>query len=259
MIDYTLYSYSDPLELLFCITGYSIITRWFFKQEDKRLLFAWYGYHALLMSAHIFALTSIFFLLGCLFPVVLMLLVIFHEQRLQKMFVVAQRIEPLMTTTGQSPWVDELIKFMLVRLNEQKELRVIIEHQDSIASLVHAQELINADLKKGTLELLYDSLETPKESFLWITDAGKIVALAALWSERTFNQTSEITQALDCIALHSCLATRTFTLAVGTKVVEKMTAHHTLMLLRELTSFKKKEQSHVTPLYQTPYNDKTFS
>ena len=260
-MDFSLYTLSDTAEIILCIIGYLLINAYFFNQENKKLLLYWYSYHTLIIGAYILELPTIFFLSSCCFPVVLMLLMVLHEQRLQKMFVVAQRIDPLTTTTAQSRWPDELIKFALTRLNAQKDLHVVIEHADNLSTLVSAAELINADLKKNTLELLYDSLDIPKKSFLWITSSGKITSLTTFWKNSSDNDLIQITSTLDCIALHACAATRKFTIVRGAKILENLSAHHALALLSELhsTFYKKQENGHVTTTHFTSYNDKTVS
>jgi hypothetical protein len=238
-----------------------MINSWLYKQDNKQLLKIWYAYHALVMGAYIADLQTVFFLSACCFPVVLMLALIFNEQKLQKMFVVAQRLDPLTTTTMASHWADELIKFALMRLNEQKDLYVVIELQDNLAPLVNAHEVIHADLKKNTLELLYDSFIMPKESFLWVTSGGKIMSLAARWKNNALDDTVNITSATDCVAIKSCAATRKFTIVTGAKIVENLSAHHALNILYELqtTAYKKEESSHVTQDNFRGYNDSHFS
>jgi hypothetical protein len=237
-----------------------MVNSWLYKQENKKLLKMWYGYHALVMVAYIADLHTIFFLSACCFPLVLMLALVFNEQKLQKMFVVAQRLDPLTTTTATSNWVEELIKFVLMRLNEQKDLYVVIEYKDSLASLVTVQEMVHADLKKNTLELLYDSFIMPKESFLWITSSGKIMSLAAQFKNIKLDNIVHITTATDCVALKSCAASRKFTLITGAKIVENLSAHHALNILYELqTTALKKESNHVTQDNFQRYNDTHFS
>ncbi len=256
-----LYTIQDAVEIAICVIAYYMINSWLYNQENKELLMLWYGYHAVAMGAYIADLQTIFFLAACCFPIVIMLGLIFNEQKLQKMFVVAQRLDPLTTTTAASHWADELIKFALMRLNEQKDLYVVIEYQDSLAPLVHAHELVNATLKKNTLELLYDSFVMPKESFLWISSSGKIISLAAQWKKCALNDTVHVTSATDCIAIKSCAATRKFSIITGAKIVENLSAHHALNLLYELqtSTYKKEESSHVTSDTFQSYNDSHFS
>lgn len=250
----------DALEIGICIIIYYLINTWLYKQDNKQLLKMWYAYHALMMGAYLAQLQTIFFLSACCFPLVLMLALIFNQEQLQKMFVVAQRLDPLTTTTLASPWQDELIKFILMSLNEQKELYVVIERHDSLAPLINAHETIHADLKKNTLELLYDSFITPKGSFLWITWSGKIISLAAQWKHIPQDDIVGITHATDCIVLKSCLATRKLTLVMDAKVIENLSAHHALNILHELqTTAYRKEGSHAIQDSFTTYNDTHFS
>lgn len=260
-MDFSLYTFSDALEITFFILGFYIINSWLFNQEKKKLLIYWYSYHALVIGSYVCELSTVLTVLGGCFPVVLILCIVLQEQRLQKMFVVAQRMDPLLTTTTKSYWTDELIKFALIRLNEQKDVRVIIERNDSIGSLLNAGELINADLKKNTLELLYTSLSLPKESFLWVTVHGNIVSLAAVWKDFSFADTLQITAATDCLALHACAATRKFTIMQRAQILENLSAQHALALMQELSplSLKKQEGNHVTKTDFTHYNNTTLS
>ncbi len=261
MIDFVgLYTVHDAVEITLCIIAYYMINNYLYKQDNKQLLKIWYGYHAVVMAAYFADLQTIFFLSACCFPIVLMLAFMFNQEKLQKMFVVAQRLDPLTTTTTASHWADELMKFALTRLNEQKDLYVIIEHQNSLAPLVTAHEMVHADLKKNTLELLYDSFVMPKESFLWVTSTGKILSLAAQWKHIKLDDTLQITNATDCVALKSCAATRKFTITTGAKTVENLSAHHALNVLYELQTIAyKKENSHVTQDSFQSYNDTHFS
>jgi hypothetical protein len=119
---------------------------------------------------------------------------------------------------------------------------------------------MHADVKKNTLELLYDSFIMPKESFLWITSSGKIISLAAQWKSIKLDDTMHITTNTDCLALKSCAASRKFTLIMGQKIVENLSAHHALNILLELhTNVFKKESSHVSQNNFQSYNDTHFS
>lgn len=269
MIDYlSLYTFIDALEIAVCIFGYYLINSWLYNQDNKQLLQLWYGYHAVVIGAYLADLQTVFFLSASCFPLVLMLACIFNQEKLQKMFVVAQRLDQLTTTTHLSNWADELIKFALIRLNEQKDLYTVIEFQDNLAPLVNAHEVVHADLKKQTLELLYDSFMMPKDSFLWVTSTGKILSLAAHWKtvrptapEQQLDKTVHITHATDCVVLKSDAATRKFTIITGAKIIENLSAHHALNILYELqtTAYKKEEGSHVIKDSFRSYNDTHFS
>ncbi|MBY0109616.1 MAG: hypothetical protein K2X90_00725 [Candidatus Babeliaceae bacterium] len=260
-----LYSISDGIEIALCITAYYMINNWLYTQETKELLKMWYGYHVLIIFSYFFDLQTVFFLSACCFPLVLMLAIIYNEQKLQKMFVTAQRLDPLTTTTATSHWLDELIKFALVRLNEKNDLYVIIEYQDNLAPFINATHVIHADLKKNTLELLYDSFIMPKESFLWIASSptsktGKIISLAAYWKNIKLDETVQITCSTDCIALKMCATTRTFMIIAGSKIIENLSAQHALNILYELQkTVYKKENNHAIKDNFTTYNNTHFS
>jgi hypothetical protein len=153
------------------------------------------------------------------------------------------------------------MKFALIQLNEQKSFYCVIEYQDSLESLITAHELIHAQIRKTTLELLYDSFTLPKDSFLWVTASGKIISLAAHWKHVKLDDTIHITNSTDCVALISCAATRKFTLVAGAKIVENLSAHHALHLLYELqkTPYNKEKSNHVTQNSLPTYNDTHFS
>lgn len=255
---------TEFIEIAACIASYYFINSLLFNQQDKKLLFYWYGYHALVVSAYILELQTLFFIASCCFPIVLMLAIMLHEQRIQKMFVVAQRLDALTNTSIKSHWVDELIKFALTRLNEQKDLQVLIENRDTLNSLITAQELINADLKKNTLDLLYDSFIMPPGAFLWVTNSGKIVALAARCKHQDLHDA--LTKSTDCIIFKAETVTRRFTIQYGSKILENLSAHHALNLLHELAlnSTKKEAHTHAQKTYSAAdmsqnYNDTTFS
>ena len=250
----------DVIEITLFMLAYYTINSWLYNQEHKQLLMSWYAYHLLLMTAYVAQLQALFFVAACCFPLVLALMIIFHERRLQTMFVVAQRLHPLTTTTAASCWQDELIKFALMRLNEHKELWVVIEQHDSLAPLICARQLVQADIRKHTLELLYDSFSTPKESFLWITNAGKIISLAATWAQWSCDEAIQVTHATDCIMLKSCVVTRSFTLVINTQSIEQLSAHHALNMLHELTSPSyQKGNTYGTQRTFEPYQDTHFS
>ncbi len=257
-------SLSDHVRDLFEITllcaGYFFVTTALCNQHDKKLLYYWYGYHAALMISYGASLYAIFFLLGSLFPVVGMLFIILYEPRLQKMFVVPRTVDPLMLTNASSHWIDELIKFSLIRLHEQKDLSVIIEYGDKLHTLITTDTYVQADLKKNTLALLYDSFVLPQDHFLWITHRGTIVSLAARWKNHSWQDTMRLTAACDCIALHLCPVTRSFTIIHGSKIIERVTAHHALNMLHELhlITLKNLKDPHVSTTHDTTYNDTTF-
>ncbi len=255
------YPISSLFEIIACIAGYYYINSWLFHRDNKILLFYWYGYHTLGIGAYLTDLPVISFLTIYCFPLILVMVIIFHEQRLQKMYVVAQHLNSLSSTTIKSHWIEELMKFALIRLNEQKEFAVIIEQDHALASIITAQELIHADLKKNTLELLYDSFTLPKEHFLWISHSGKIISLSARWKNISFLESIHVTTATDCLLLRACPTTRRFTVMHGNKILEDLSAHHALNILNELhfSTVKKREDNNVTQTHLTSYNNPTLS
>lgn len=248
------------IEIALCIAGYYAINRFLLHQENKTIALGWYAYHALMMFSYVAPLETIFFLSATLFPVILTLCVVLHEQRIQKMFVVAQRLDPLTTLPNTSLWIDELIKFALVRLNANKDLRIVIEKNDHLDALISAPELLSATVSKNTLELLYDAFETPKNSFLLTESNGTIRALAAHWRTISFENSTEITAATDCIVVKAEAITRRFTIYHGSRILENLSAHHALNLLHELShSPSAAKGAHVQKNHTQSYHHTTLS
>lgn len=251
-----LYTWRDGLELGVCILAYLYINRWLYYQEDKKPLCVWYSYHACVVAAYVLDLSTLFFLLGSCFPLVIMLLILSNETRLSKMFVVAQRIDPLLVTTHESPWVDELFKFMLLYMNQQKDFTVVIERNDQLSTLIRAQELIHTDIRASTLELLYDSFTLSADMFAWVNSAGKLVCLAAQWKHLTPENSAQVTEHTDACMVISSAVTRRFTVITHAKIITNISAHHALNLVKELVEGK---QTYVQKAHVSSYNDTLFS
>lgn len=179
-------------------------------------------------------------------PITAVLLIIMHQQSLQKNFIVPKVIKHI--SNNDTLWMDELMRTCLAALNKQKEIICLIERSDDLKTVVSAEHYLHADFKKDFLDLLIDHIDTQAGDMLWIDQTGKLIGINARLALNpqpsglandannyaAFKQEAVVlTGKTDALIMQISTSSRLFTCIVQAKIVEGLTAQHMLMLLKK--------------------------
>jgi hypothetical protein len=238
--------YKDIVEVLFFSTICYYILLWLKKDTERNLIFYFYAYTGIFLTAHYADLPVIRFVLLLSAPVIALLFIIIHQETLQKNFIKLSKA-PL-STYETSHWVDELLKCCLMALNRHKEIVLVIERNDSLKSLIQAPYYIYAELKKDVFDILLDKHITGTEYMIWINQQGKLVAINASWRSQlddtwiskeaehmhTWKQHGLfITDKTDALMFKVNPLTRSFDLATQGRIIETMNAEQASAFMKK--------------------------
>ena len=192
-------------------------------------------------------ITSLLFLYT---PAALMLFIMMHQEALQRNLVALKNITPAYAQTDD--WLETLLQSCLVIINKNKSVTCVIENHDRLDEFIDFPLLINADMRKGILELLLETPSYDHHKMIWADTHGRLRAINATWKVLDTQQTTHqqgtwhehamlYSTQTDALVFHVNPITRNFTIIVHNKQFDNVTAHHALKLI----------QKHITPSKET--------
>lgn len=246
--------WQDIAEILLITSSVYMFTRWLNKDTNKRPLFIVYGYTAITCITFYMGLErAAIFLLAAL-PIMLTIVILVHQEILQKNFIVHRTLDVPRTTSDM--WLDELMRAGLTALNKHHQVLYLIERQDQLMPLLHAQQQLNMPITKALLELI---MQQPQgASFIWVNHAGNLVALQARMQETPQESwISEevqklphwkqdailITSKSDALVICFDQQKRLCECIIDGKILSELSAHQTLQLIKRHISATQ-ENSH---------------
>ena len=173
-----IWGWRDCLEVLFLITVLYKITVWLNKDRTRKLVWYFYGYCALILICHYASLPTIFACLVTAAPVAAVLMILMHQDNLQKRFAIPAKILPAQLSTQ---WVDELLQASLVVMNSKKPILCIVEHQDSLNSIISTPYLMSTSCRKSILLMLTESTLFDSQALIWISTDGTLKGINGTW------------------------------------------------------------------------------
>ena len=238
-----LYSWRDVVEILFFSYIIYRFLYWLKSDTQKQLVWYMYGYWATACVAHYAGLTIISQVLFVSAPVIASIFILVHQKTLQKNFVTFTKVAAPSRTHN---WLDEFTRANLYGMNRSKNIIWIIERNDHLADVVKAQCTFHAELKKDLIELLLEA--SPKEAIFWINRHGTLIATQVtmqtpdtVWVSKQAQQLPYWQQEAlllcsktDAIVIRSCSTSRLFTLIIHDKMIDELSAEHTLLILKQL-------------------------
>jgi len=238
---YYFFIWRDIIEILLLSSLLYYIARWLKKDTQKNLLPYFFGYCLIALLAWTAPLPTIAYFVAWYTPAVLMLFMLMHQETLQRNLVALKNITPATISTDED-WLETLLSSCLVIINNNKEITCVIEHRNHLQNFLHAPLLINADLRKGILELLLESASYNHHKMIWVDTTGRLRAINASWSltkKQVFADNAPLLQEAlahttqtDALVFHINPVTRTFTIIAHGKTFDNVTAHHALQLIR---------------------------
>lgn len=195
-----------------------------------------------------FELTAIMTFLFITAPVVLVLFIIFHQDALQKNFVMLRNAMPFKSAHVSKDWLETLIGNCLTAANNNKTIYCVIEHKDSLEQIITCPLLLHADVQKNLLALSLDSQVFDAKKMIWINSQGKLLGLNASWNstleESVMTDSVKnldlwqqdalfFTAKTDAIVFKLCHKTRSFDIVAQSKVFNNVNTTHALKTIEK--------------------------
>lgn len=195
-----------------------------------------YGYCLMLIGAYLLTLPFIFSLLLSATPIVCILLILMHQETLQKNFVIPQKIVPALR---DSSWIESLIQTCMIASAQNKNLHIVIQHHDDISTYVELGCPVNSFLSKELLLTLVNSSDFHEGSFIYTQSDGTLIAINSslrnitnkVFSDSVTEQISwqefalSLSAKTDVVIVKSDRINNTFTVIMRGMITPKLTAH----------------------------------
>ena len=242
---YHIFSYKDLLEIMFfssCIYYFSV---WLKQDRTKNLLFPFYCFCVVTLLASTFHLQTVSSFLLFYGPVIVLLFILVHQEQLQRNFVTLHNIKPQKDLATKN-WVETVIQSTLRARTKNKTIRVIIEHTDSLSSCITAPFRLETEMQSSLLNMLLDSPSFDQEKMIWLSSAGKLIAINGSWSQNAqkewiaqelketdawLTDTLLFTTKTDALAFSCTPETNGFTICAQGKVIEEVSAAQSLRII----------------------------
>ena len=174
------FEWRDIVEIVFfSLTVYGI-QLWLACDHQKPLLGYWYAYCSLWIFSYLLGFSTIAQALCVFSPAVLGAFVLVHQRTLQKNYIALQAITPLQHTNDN--WLDHIMKTALSLINQDKPFWCIIEHKDSLKTMIKTDFAVDATITTTMLNLLLENTALRHDHCLWITTQGTICGINAAWN-----------------------------------------------------------------------------
>lgn len=242
----------DSVEVLMLSTAIYGFSVWLRTDTRHNLLSYFYLYAGLIIATHALSLPTLNLLLTACAPVIILLFIIFHQERLQKNFITLTNT--FRTTPAAASWADAFMRTALCHINSGRQLLCVIEHKNNLENMLTTTCHVNAPLSAPLLSLMCNSSDFNPQALLWLSSQGIIKGINCTWSmeEDTVWAAEEarslpvwkqeallITKHTDALVLCIVPTTRTFDVIVGGKALEQVNAQAALALIKRYSTPEK--------------------
>lgn len=181
---YQFFTWRDLFEIALISGAIYYFSRWLRNDRQKNLLLYFYSYCFLLLSCQWLELSvaSTFLWITC--PVTLILFIVFHQDALQKNFVMLRNSVPINQPSIHDDWLEILIGTSLIAANNNKTIYCVIEHKDNLNAIITAGLPLYADAQKNLLSMLLESETFDQSKLLWINSHGRLLGINAIWNQQ---------------------------------------------------------------------------
>jgi len=233
-----IYGWKDVLEIAFFSGIINYFSIWLKKDSQKPLLISFYSYCTLFVLCNCIQLTTVTTALLIFSPTVLVIFILLHQESLQRNFITLHKIKPAQAESHD--WVESLVRSCLIAASNHKSLKIIVERQNRLSSLVTTPLALRCSLQEGLLDFLVTSPSFLSEQMIWVQDTGMLVGVNSSWKKTSIEmwlaqevkeQESWLQEAIfftakvDTLYIKTDPLTRTFTLVAQGKILEKVSAH----------------------------------
>lgn len=247
-------SFQDCIEIALVSLAIYYFSLWLKGDRQKNLLFSFYGYSAVIFGCYYAGLPTLTFLLFVTSPLAIMLFILFHQNLLQKNFIALASINTA-PAEQETDWLETVVRACLVAVNNNKTIYGVIEHRDSLASMISTSIPLYTDVQKNVLTMALESTSYDQGKMLWLNAQGKLLGINSCWNSSPTDIISShsaaslalwqqealfFTHKTDALVFSINPVSRTFTLIAQGKIVEHINASHALATIKKF-------------LHDTPY------
>jgi uncharacterized membrane protein len=222
------WGWQDCIEALFLIIVLYKITAWLNKDRTRKMVLYLYSYCTALLIAYYAHLPLIFSFLINTAPAAAIVLILMHQEILQKRFAMPSKILPAQLSTQ---WIDELLQASLVAMNSKKAISCIIEHQDTLQPLISTPYNLNMPCQKSVLLLLSESSLFEHSALIWLSHDGIIKGINSSFkdlqadSEKdTWKMAALICTKTDALAFRANPEHNTFDIVLQGNIIENLSS-----------------------------------
>lgn len=241
------FGWRDLCEIAFFSTGVYYCSRWLSADITKNLLGIAYAYLLLLYLSYALQLTTITIFLLYFSPIAAIILIILHQELLQKNFITYKKINPVDET--DEDWIETIIQICLHTVSKNKNINVIIEQNDSLKDFFQIPFKINTPINKTLLTVLTDSNWYDDNKFIWISNSGTLYGINTdckkiknnFWLDATIQNYEQwkqdafaLSQKTDALIICITPTIRLFTIAYKGKVMEQLQGSTALRLVKKI-------------------------
>lgn len=234
-------TWHDGIEILFFSLLFYYLALWLRKDRQQNLLWYFYGYCAITLTAYNANLPTVALFLLVFSPAIMMLFMFLHQDILQRNFVALRHITPAQVSTQN--WLEALIQTCLIVINNNKTITCIIERSDNMRTFLQVPFTIHAPLHTALLEILVNGDSYDQHKMIWVDAHGNLEGINAAWRHTLLeeeskecsiqnNETTLLENALlyttktDALVFTINPETRTFSIIMCGNQLPKMSAHH---------------------------------
>ncbi len=272
--------WKDVIEITIFSTIIYFFSYWLAADHTKNLVPILYSYIACTFCAWFFnfySLSTIFLAYG---PVAVFVLILIHQETLQRNYITLKRIIPP-ETPSKKDWIQIFVRVCLHASSKQKSVKAIIEHYDALESLVQAPFVLKTPVDQSVLSLLIESPSYNQNEMMWITHDGTLIGINCMWHKKPHDDwISEQIKQLDdpwiaCAVAYTtksdalaCICsgqTGLFTIIAQGKVVSNLTGARALGIMKKYlhisdqSTRKKGEQRNDAQYIQKSFIDQLHS
>ena len=235
----------DGLEILFLATIFYKISVWLYQERTRNLLIFFYLYYASIITCKVVDLPILSFLLFAGAPIVAMLAITFHQETLQRNFVMYRK-RILLSEQNQYDWLELMMRNALHALNSGQDWHILIEHTHDLSSLLATCHVLEAQASESLFSIITTSSLYKPNELIWIKSKGSVHAINTriiktqdlLWYDQAIQNFPEwkqhalaITLKTDAIICKALPEWRAFDVIIAGKVFEQISAQQVLKLL----------------------------
>lgn len=243
---FSLRTWLSLAEIIIFSALFYYISRWLSLDQRTNLLRYFYGYCVFILLSAWAPLPLLYSGLTTFAPVAALLFILFHQETLQKNFITLCRYMPAQKTSFE--WLQALIRLALINRNNGINLRIIIEHNETLDNILTSPFKIEAPFQEDLLAALIMSQAFDKEKFIWLRSDGSIVSINInltlhqddIWKEEKIQRMTQwqqdallISTKTDAFIIATNTAVSSFTIITNGAVLSEISAENVLKIMKK--------------------------
>lgn len=243
---FSLHTWLSLAEIIIFSALFYYISRWLNLDQKTHLLRYFYGYCLFILLSAWAPLPLLYSALTNFAPVSALLFILFHQETLQKNFITLCRYMPAQKTSFE--WLQALIRLALINRNNGINLRIIIEHNETLDNILTNPFKIEAPFQEDLLAALIMSQAFEQEKFIWLRYDGSIVSINInltqhqddIWKEEKIQLMPQwkqdallISTKTDAFIIATDMAGSSFTIITNGTVLSEISAENVLKIIKK--------------------------